>query len=233
MKEYEIKINDFLRMLIGEVPLHYYLESLFRLAFIYLILMSAMRLMGRRMSTQLSRNEMAAVVSLAAAIGVPLMSPDRGLLLAVVIAFVIIGFQYLISRIASINKKFESLTQDRYDILIEDGVLNLKVMHRTRVSRDRVFSQLRTKGITHLGMIKRLYFEASGGFSFLKQPGELPGLSIVPSWDLGLDAEIHRTSENIICDNCGLPQENADRKDRQQCSNCGNPGRTMAVQNWK
>jgi len=80
MKPEEIHLKDWLRILIGEEPISFLLELIIRAAVVYLVLMLSMRLMGKRMSSQLSRNELATLVSLAAAVGVPMMAPDRGLL---------------------------------------------------------------------------------------------------------------------------------------------------------
>jgi uncharacterized membrane protein YcaP (DUF421 family) len=220
MKEYEIKLSDIQRMLIGEVPFHFYLEVIFRVAVIYLILMVSMRLMGKRMSSQLSRNEMAAVASLAAAIGIPLMNPDRGLLPAVVIAVVIIFYQILIASRAARDKKFESLTQGSYNMLVKDGVLNIAAMVQTRISRDRVFAQLRSQSIGHLGMVKRLYFEAGGGFSMLNAIEPKPGLSILPAWDKQLDAYLNVHVATEVCRNCGCPRPSGNALENQSCTNC-------------
>jgi uncharacterized membrane protein YcaP (DUF421 family) len=220
MKEFEIKFWDIERILIGEVPLHFYLEVIFRVAFIYLLLMVSMRFMGKRMSSQLSRNEMAAVASLAAAIGVPLMNPDRGLLPAVVIALVIITLQKSIAKMASKNRKFESLTQDHIDTLIEDGVMKLDVMSHTRITRGRVLAQLRAEQVSHMGMVKRLYFEAGGKFSFLKNVRPSPGLSILPEWDGELSEEIHELTNEKVCAYCGnRPPSGAGFADLR-CGNC-------------
>jgi len=219
MKEFEIKISDFLRILIGEVPYHFYLELILRVSFIYLVLMVSMRLMGKRMSTQLSRNEMAAVASLAAAVGVPLMNAERGLLLAVVIAAVIITFQILIARKAAVNRNFESLTQDKYNMLVKDGVLNTRAMMATHVSRERVFAQLRSEEISHLGQVKRLYFEAAGSFSLLKTAQPQPGLSVIPDWDIDMSSDLHLPTQKQVCQYCGYAQALSDR-DMAQCKNC-------------
>jgi uncharacterized membrane protein YcaP (DUF421 family) len=219
MKEFEIKINDYLRILIGEVPYHFYLELIFRASFIYLILMVSLRLMGKRMSTQLSRNEMAAVASLAAAVGVPLMNAERGLLLAVVIAAVIITFQILIARRAAVNKKFESLSQDQYIILVKDGVLDTRAMMKTRVSRERVFAQLRSEEISHLGQVKRLYFEAAGAFSLLKSAQPHPGLSVIPDWDTDFSSDLHLATHKQVCQYCGYEQTLPDGN-KVKCKNC-------------
>ena len=220
MKEYEIKLSDIQRVLIGEVPFHFYLEVILRTAIIYLILMVSMRLMGKRMSSELSRNEMAAVASLAAAIGIPLMNPDRGLLPAVIIVLVIIFYQILIARRAAGDKRFESLTQGSYNMLVKDGVLNVEAMLLTRISRDRVFAQLRSQSISHLGMVRRLYFEAGGSFSMLKAVAPKPGLSILPGWDKQLDAYLNVRAAPEVCRHCGCPRPSGNTLENQSCTNC-------------
>jgi len=220
MKEYEIKLSDIQRMLIGDVPFHFYLEVIFRVAVIYLLLMVSMRLMGKRMSTQLSRNEMAAVASLAAAIGIPLMNPDRGILPAVVIAVVIIVYQILIAKKAARDKRFESLTQGAYNMLVRDGVLNVDAMILTRISRERVFAQLRSESISHLGVVRRLYFEAGGGFSLLKASEPKPGLSIIPEWDKSLSASLNQPVAAEVCCNCGNLRLSGNGAENQSCAIC-------------
>ncbi|MDQ0638475.1 uncharacterized membrane protein YcaP (DUF421 family) [Pedobacter sp. W3I1] len=230
MKEYEIKLTDIQRILQGEIPMHFFIEVIFRTAAIYLILMVSMRLMGKRMSSQLSRNEMAAVASLAAAVGVPLMNPDRGLLPAVVIAAVIITLQILIAKIAANNIKFESLTQDKYNMLIKDGVMNPKAMVLTRITKDRVLSQLRSEGISHLGMVKRLYFEASGTFSCLKNTIPVPGLSTIPNWDHEMSEKIHSQTAIRVCESCGAYKQDTSA---DKCQNCEKNAWVYAVSNLK
>jgi len=228
MKEYEIKLSDIQRILQGEVPFHYFVEVILRAAVVYLILMISMRLMGKRMSSQLSRNEMAAVASLAAAIGVPLMNPDRGLLPAVVIAMVIITMQVLIAKIATKSKKFESLTQDKYNMLVKDGVMNYKAMVLTRITRDRILSQLRSQGISHIGSVKRLYFEAGGTFSLLQKTEPVPGLSSIPEWDREMSDKIHVQSTQQVCKFCGNYHTGTKG---DTCENCGKNTWVYAVSN--
>src|SRR3978361_131613 len=90
MKPEEIKITDWMRILFGEVPGSFYLEVFIRALFVYLFLMGAMRLLGKRMSSTLGRNEMVAMVTLAATIGIPLQTPDRGLLPALMIGVIVV-----------------------------------------------------------------------------------------------------------------------------------------------
>ncbi|MGV3705261.1 MAG: hypothetical protein ACO1NU_07750 [Arcticibacter sp.] len=101
MEKDKIDIGDWQRILIGDVPGHFYLEIILRMAFIYLVLMVAMRLMGKKMASQLNSSQMAAMVSLAAATGIPILAPDRGLLPVVIIAVVVVGLERFVSWLAS------------------------------------------------------------------------------------------------------------------------------------
>jgi len=56
------------------------------------------------------------------------------------------------------NEKFEKLAEDHMDILVDDGTIQMKNMKITRLTIERLFSQLRGSSIRHLGEVKRLHF---------------------------------------------------------------------------
>jgi uncharacterized membrane protein YcaP (DUF421 family) len=183
MKAEEIHIMDIGRILMGEVPGSFLIEVIIRTVFLFLLLLFSMRLMGRRMASTLNRNELAALVALAAAIGVPLQSPDKGLLPAFIIAIIIIAFQQLIARRSVASKGFEKITQSNYSILVANGQLNLHNMKLVGLSRERIYAELRSARIDNLGQVERLYLEASGQFNVLKFETPRQGESIIPEWD--------------------------------------------------
>jgi hypothetical protein len=78
MKPEDIKLNNWARIFLGDVPPAFYLELVIRAFLIYFLLMLSMRLMGKQMSTQMSHLEMAAIVALASAVGVPMLAADGG-----------------------------------------------------------------------------------------------------------------------------------------------------------
>src|SRR3978361_844703 len=143
MKKEDIRLDDWWRILIGEVPPGFYLELVLRAAIIYLLLMVAMRFMGKRMSGLLSRNEMVAMVSLAAAIGTPLTSPDRGIIPAIIIAIVVVYIERWISGKAFSNEPFERYAIGKLDILVSDAVSDLELLKKVRISRERLMADIR------------------------------------------------------------------------------------------
>jgi uncharacterized membrane protein YcaP (DUF421 family) len=220
MKPEEVKLTDWMRILMGEVPWSFLVEGVVRIAFLYLLILLSMRLMGKRMAGQLSRNEMAALVSLAATVGIPMQVPDRGLLPALVIALVIIGIQRWVAQRAFKNKRFEYLALDDIGILVKDGCFQFDEMKRAILARERLIAQLRSKGIDHLGKVKRVYMESRGAFTIKEQVPAQPGLSLLPHWDEEMLGRQKQAKDTFACINCGKLSEGS-RSPFGKCPECG------------
>ena len=221
MRSYEIYISDWSRVFLGEVPAIFYLEVFLRTVFIYIVLMVSLRLMGKRMATQLSRNEMAAMVSLAAAIGVPILDPGRGLLPIAIIAFVVVTIQRFVTTRAAANQKFERVVDGDYNVLVEDGLTFPDRMRISRITQERLFAQLRSEGILHLGEVKRLYLEAGGAFSLVKQADPEPGLSVLPLYDKEFRERKKFAEDLVVCGTCGKRSDKGEPGKKGDCDRCG------------
>jgi uncharacterized membrane protein YcaP (DUF421 family) len=225
MEKEEIHIYDIQRILQGNVPMEFYIELFIRAIVVYLVITFAMRLMGKRLSAGLSRGELAALATLAAGMGAILTAPERGLLPAILIVIVLVLLQRFINRRDVENRKLERLIQGERSILVADGVLQLEQMKKTRISKERLIEQLRNEQVEHLGMVKRLYLEANGSFSLLKNEKPSPGLSILPDFDKEF-LEEQLKSEEVVCHLCGnkkLPGKN-------DCIVCGHSDWVAAVE---
>lgn len=220
MKPEEIHLSDWSRILVGAVPGSFYLEAIIRVVFIFLLLLVAMRLMGNRMGAVLTRNEMTAMIALAAANGVALMAPDRGLLPVVVVAVVIIGYQRLIAWWAFRNSKFESTVLDDVSILVEDGRLNIDRLAAGVLSREQLLGRLRQESIRNLGEVQRAYQEANGAFSIISFAEPKPGLSILPAIDTAFRDEQEKAPGQFACGSCGNTMH-SQQLPPHQCIRCG------------
>jgi uncharacterized membrane protein YcaP (DUF421 family) len=112
-------------------------------------------------------------------------------------------------------------------ILVEDSVLQMKELAKTQITHERLVSHLRSKGIVHLGEVKRVYFEAGGFFTLIKnQDGEVkPGLRILPEWDRDF-VEEQQLSVDFVCSACGYT---LDKTSKDPCPHCGSNGREQAI----
>lgn len=214
MKGSDIKADDWKRIIIGETPPVFFIEIILRTFFIYLILMVALRLMGSRMAGQLNRIEQASLVTLAAAIGVPIQTPERGIIPTAVIAIIVVFTGRWIAGKASKNQKFERKALGKIDTLIKDGVIDMEALKATTLAKERIFAQLRSHEILQLGQVKRLYLEANGIFTLIRQENEKAGLDIIPDNDSTFKSLL-KNSGKKTCYTCG----NMDIPDGI-CSNC-------------
>lgn len=195
---------DWSRILIGEVPPIFLLEVVIRIFVLYLLLIVSLRIMGKRMSAMISRNEMIAMISLAAAIGIPVQDPENGLLPAFIIAGVVIGVQRVISTKTLKNPGFESMIMGEINPLVQDGRLELKNMEKSKISRERIITEFRVKSVINLGKVQRAYLEANGAFTiYLYEDEEKEGLCILPDWDKEFLEEMKVVNSSYACGSCG------------------------------
>ncbi|GGH08880.1 DUF421 domain-containing protein [Mucilaginibacter phyllosphaerae] len=229
MNKQQIKLMDFRRIWLGDVPVEFYLELIIRALFVYLLLMVAMRLIGKRMSSRLGRTELVALVTLAATIGIPLTAPERGLLPPVIIAILVVIISRWIAAKAFKDQAFETFALGGISTLVNNGVMDLDTMKKVRLTRERLVSQLRQSGIKQLGEVKRLYMEANGGFTLIPNEKPSPGLFIIPRWDNELYRRFIRDDNRLTCENCGFTRQKPIEQNKQQCKMCGHNTWTPAV----
>ena len=226
------EITDYQRLLLGELPAWFGVEAAIRLGLLYLLMLTALRLMGKRMAGQLSRTELAALVSMAAAIGLPILSPERGLLGSVVIAAVVVVGQRLVTRWAARRARVEQLLVGSVRTVVADGVLQLAALEHAVLSQEQVFAQLRGESLEHLGQVRRLYMEANGTFSLVEEAEPRPGLSIIPGCDEAFRALQPVVAGKFACAACGQVAA-APQKPAHACPHCGAREWQPAVENLK
>jgi len=212
---------DLPRLLMGETPWSFLLEAVIRMAVLYLVLLTGLRLMGKRMAGQLSRTEQAALVSLAATVGLPILSPDRGLVAPLLIAGIVVLMQRLVVHWAARRPQVEHALQANVITLVADGVLNLGAMEHAVLSHERLYAQLRGESLEHLGQVRRLYMEANGTFSLVEEEEHpKPGLSLVPGWDAEFRQLQPAAAGKFACCSCGWVTE-APQAPTTACPKCG------------
>lgn len=227
MKASDIRLNDFWRLLFGDTPPTFLFEVVVRVVLLYAVLVVALRSMGPRMSSQVTRNELLALVSLAAAIGPAVQDPSRGLLPPMLVAALVVLAQRAIALGTFKSHRIDRLVQGEPVALVADGVMSIDAMRKTATPRERLLSALRADGITHLGAVERVYLEPNGAFTVLKRARPAPGLSVVPEFDEALHAEQPRETGCFVCSLCGAIR--AAHTADGSCDRCGTDNWTPAI----
>lgn len=226
MEKNSIHLSDIHRILFGDAPTVFLLEVFIRTIITYFILLTVTRWLGKRMTGQLSITEMAVMLTLGAIVSVAMQVPESGIMMAVLVLTCTLTFERGLAWLEFKNKKVERFSQGEVGILVKDGIIQRKEMDKTALSKQQLFAELRSKGIYNLGMIKRVYLEASGIFSIFKTDSENPGLPTLPPDDPEMLKKYHTTTL-VSCIHCGYTRQ--PDKGINICVDCGHQDWTSAI----
>lgn len=218
MKPDEIFLSDVARIFLGQTPPVFLLEVIARALLFFVMLVLAMRLLGRRVASQYTLIELSAVIALAGTIGVPLLDEKRGLLPPLLIVGGIVALQHLLGVLSVHNRKLDRLLTGGASVALDDGRLDLDSLQSTALSREKLFSLLRGRGVQQLGQLSRIYIEPSGAITLVWSDTPRAGLAIVPASDSEL-LEAMRDSDHRVCMRCGQLEE-GETADEAPCRAC-------------
>ncbi len=124
-----------------------------RAALVYVLLLVAMRMMGKRVAAQLSITELAVILMLGAAIGVPIQVSSQGILPAAIVLFTVVALQRMSSRAGLRWRKFQVAQEGDVTMLVKDGRILLDELKTSEVSREMLASELRAANVAHPGTV--------------------------------------------------------------------------------
>jgi uncharacterized membrane protein YcaP (DUF421 family) len=203
-------VFDFHRIFLGDLPIYFLLEIVFRTLIMYSYTIILLRILGKRGMGQLSTLEVAIIICFGSAIGDPMMASDVPIMHGIVAVTVVAFVQIYLERLINKNKKIEAYMEGEPRLMVDNGVIQWKCMVHENISKEDLFRTLRGKEVEHLGQVHKALFEISGQVSVLFQPPKKikPGLSVLPDNNLPDDAvieagEVVPVSGNYSCKNCG------------------------------
>jgi hypothetical protein len=213
-------LTDWHRLLIGNAPAAFLFEVLLRTAAVYLALVVLVRLLGKRMSGQVSNIELGVMIVLGAVVAGAFQLPDRGVVPALVLLATLLALQRAVTAAGARWPRFERLTQGGSKMLVKNALLQLDEFRAIGISREQVFAALRARDIRHLGQVERLYLEASGEFSVFRARTPGPGLSVFPRGDGDFERRASVLPGAQACALCGAVRSRA-RRHAHPCERCG------------
>lgn len=215
---------DWERMLIDQFPWTYLGEVAFRTVFMFIVLLTALAVSGKREVRQLSIYELVLLIGLGSAAGDPMFYHDVPLSSAVVVFVVLMSCYKLATYISDRNQKIREVLEGKPVYVIENGCILTENLDREDVGPDEMFSDLRAAGIEQLGQIRVAILEPNGQFSVFEfAPDEvLEGLSILPK-ELSQHTERIHGPGRYACRTCGNVQTFDAPANHPPCAKCGQP----------
>ncbi len=197
-------IIDWKELLLGSEDWHFLIETSLRTAIMFIVLLTGLRLLGKRGVKQLSVFELVVIIGLGSAAGDPMLYKDVGILPALIVFVIVIILYKVVTYFIGQNKKFELLIEGKPICLIKDGVFSVENFRKEALGEDEFFSELRMQSVSHLGQVEEAIVETSGDISlfFYEDDKVKYGLPVMPS---ALETSIERISEpgHYACTFCG------------------------------
>ncbi len=167
-----------------------------RTIIVFLCIIGAMRIMGKRQMGELELSELVVAVLISNIAAHPLQDIGIPLLNGVLPIAVLLSCELLISWLSLKSDKIRYLLFGRPSTLIDHGKINQKEMKKNRFSLDELSEALRKKGITDIHGIRQAILETDGTLNVLQYAHCSP---VTPA-QLHLDVEDRGTPVTLISD---------------------------------
>ena len=141
------------------------LQVMLRSAVIYLVLLAALRLMGKRQMGELELNELVIAMLLSDLASTPLQDLSMPLHYGIVSALTLLSLSLLLSWICLKSLRFRSFFWGNPTVIIRDGTVVQSAMRRNRFTVEELLGELRVQGITDLRRVKHAILETNGQLS--------------------------------------------------------------------
>lgn len=216
----------------GSEDWSFHWEIIFRTFVMYIIILSALSLLGKRGVKQLSVFELVIIIGFGSAAGDPMFYKDVGLMNALVVLSSIVIFYKLTTHLVFKNKKIEQMIEGKPICLVDHGKFSIDNFNKEPLGYDEFFAEMRTSSVAHLGQVRKAIIEVSGEVSLYYYPDEMVkfGLPIIP--ELYAEKHYQILSKDIYaCSFCGFTDE-IKPTDNHICPECHKNEWVKAI-DWK
>lgn len=143
----------------------------------YLILLSMMKLMGKRQIGEMQVSELVTTVLLSELAVFPVTDPDIPFFHGFLPLLLIASLEVIVSFLCLKSKRFRSFLNGDPIMLYEKGKYIDKNLVKARVSKDDVEAQVRINGYADLKTIDKIILERTGKMSVLPKESNTPNQS--------------------------------------------------------
>ena len=141
------------------------LISIFRATIIYLLILVAMRILGKRQIGDLQPSELVITILLSEIFSIPMQDTKIPLLDTFVPVFLLVGFELITSAISVKSIKFRKLLDGNSIMIIKNGVLDQKQLKKLRYTVDDLLEALRKKDVFDISSVEYAIIETDGTLS--------------------------------------------------------------------
>lgn len=143
------------------------LNIIIRTVIVYIIVIAAVRIMGKRQVSDMQTSELVITFIISEVASLPLENPERPLLTAFVPILMLAAIEIITSLIMLKSRRARGVICGHPIVIIKDGRLIEQELRRLRISREDVYSLLRQQNHSDEKGIRYGIIEPNGSLSIL------------------------------------------------------------------
>ncbi|MBY0542809.1 MAG: DUF421 domain-containing protein [Sphingobacteriaceae bacterium] len=144
-----------------------YLDIAFRSLAVYVFMLIAIRLTGKKELSQLNTIDVVLILLISNAVQNAMVGNNTSLLGGLAAAAVLFTLNYLLKKITFKNKKIRDFVFQHPEILIHNGKLNFEKLSHLGITDEEIKEAMREHGVEHYKDVKLAMFEVDGNISII------------------------------------------------------------------
>ena len=148
------------------------LIAVIRTVILYVFVILAIRLMGKRQISDMQPSELVVTMMISDIASLPMQNTAQPLLSGVVPVLVLVSLELTVSAVMLKSRLFRKLISGSPVVVIEDGRLLQRQLKRLRLTTDELCAQLRQQNVFSLQDVQYCIVETNGVLSVLEKPSK-------------------------------------------------------------
>lgn len=147
------------------------METVVRVAIVYVFILAGLRVLGKREFSQMSPMELVALLMIPEIVTQGVLREDFSLTNALIGVATLLVLVFANSFLTHLSKAFETVVEGKPSVLAAHGKLVEENLDKERVSPDEVYGEMHRAGLERIEQVRWAILEGDGKISIVPQQG--------------------------------------------------------------
>lgn len=144
-----------------------YLDVILRSAAVYLFMVIALRVFGKKELSQLNTADVILILLISNAVQNAMVGNNTTLWGGLAAATVLFAINFTLKKLMYRYKSFGAFLQEKPEILIHNGTLDFKILSKLNITNEELKEAMREHGVEHFVDVKLAMLEIDGNISII------------------------------------------------------------------
>ena len=144
-----------------------YLDIVIRSATVYLFMVIALRIFGKKELSQLNTADVILILLISNAVQNAMVGNNTTLWGGIAAASILFTINFILKKLMYRYKKFSEFMLEKPEILIHNGNLDFKILSKLNITSDELKEAMREHGIEYFADVKLAMLEIDGNISII------------------------------------------------------------------